>query len=393
MLAFPRCSPFVLPLIALACSAGAGDLGKSGNGSGGASSGGGGGTTSSGGSVASGGTGMVFIDPGNGGSSTGGAGGSGGGCTAVSAQAEKSLGGEADIIWIIDNSGSMFDEATAVQNNMNFFSGFIQGTGIDVRVVVISSPPPLGGLIPPYGVCVEPPLGNGTCPNDSTYPGGNYLHVIQEVASNNGLQVAIDTYPQWEPIIRPTATKTFVIVTDDEADPIPGAQGFTDWVNGQPKFQGALWRFSGLFCQAAGLNCFAIGSTYLNLATATGGVAADIGNPDWSVIFQQLADAVIADAVPVDCEWVIPPPPDGETLDPNLVDVSYTAGSGTVETVFGVESAAGCSDQFLGWYYDNPTAPTKLIACDTTCPVLQADDSARIEVAFGCERPPPPDIR
>jgi hypothetical protein len=111
---------------------------------------------------------------------------------------------------------------------------------------------------------------------------------------------------------------------------------------------------------------------------------------DWGAVFQQLADAVVADAKPVECQWVIPPPPTGEKLDPTKVNVRFTPSNGPAETVYGVDSMAACSDQFKGWYYDDPTTPTRLVACPATCPLLQADDGATVAVAFGCASEKPP---
>jgi hypothetical protein len=272
---------------------------------------------------------------------------------------------------------------------MNIFSSFIAGTGIDVRVVVISSPPAVIPFADPWGVCIAPPLGSGACPNDSNPP--VFLHVLQEVDSHNALFQIQQTFDAWKGLMRPSSTKTFVVVTDDESNPPPTADEFVTWVNTQPELQGPLWRFSGIYCFAAdGLLCQNIGTVYQNLVQQTGGVAANLQTQDWSLIFQQLADAVVADAVPVQCEWVIPPPPPGEMLDPDLVRVRFTPSSGVVEPVYGVNDPSQCRNDFLGWYYDNPTAPTRLIACPDSCTVLQADDSARIDVLFGCLREPPP---
>jgi hypothetical protein len=283
----------------------------------------------------------------------------------------------------------MLDEAAAVQNNMNFFSGFIAGTGIDVRVAVISSPPsPLPPFVPPHGVCVDPPLGAGGCPDPAASTNlPKFIHWINEVGSHNALSQLMATFSGWQQILRPSASATFVVVTDDEADPSPTTQEFTDWVNAQPEFNQALWRFSGIFCipgQTVTGNCAGVGNIYNTLVTQTGGVAAHMGSPDWTVVFQQLADAVVADAVPVDCEWVIPPPPPGESLDANKVNVRFTGSSGTPETIFAVGDLASCDAAAGGWYYDNPANPSKVLACPTSCTVMQADDNALVEVLFGC---------
>jgi len=108
-------------------------------------------------------------------------------CQAVVQQAEKQSG-RADIVFVLDNSGSMAQEVAAVQANLNAFSTQIEAAGIDVHVVVISAPPgggPGGGgcvdptgiacifvpgltagsLLNGNGICIDPPLGAaGACP-------------------------------------------------------------------------------------------------------------------------------------------------------------------------------------------------------------------------------------
>jgi hypothetical protein len=341
-------------------------------------------------------------------------------CPGVVDRAEKREGGKADIIFVLDNSGSMTEEAIAVQVNMNRFSQIISDSGIDAHVVVISSGPPSGqsGLCAPLdfacwaslggssnGVCVDPPLGTpGACPDgDDTNFATGYMHWREEVGSHNALAMVESTYHGWQGMLREDAAKTFVVVTDDENSPPPTGAEFTTWVNSQPLFQQALWRFSGVFCVTDGSNCANIGTTYTQLVAQTGGIQGDLAqfstgqiDAQFAAVFDSLADAVIADAVPVQCEWLIPEPPVGQTLDPDMLNVKFTRGTGQTETLYGVGddgtgvSACPPAADYLAWYYDNPTSPTRVIACPDTCPVLQSDDAAEIQVQFGCDRERPP---
>src|SRR5206468_1238693 len=91
-------------------------------------------------------------------------------CSSFSETAKTTLE-PADIVWGIDNSGSMSEETAAIQANMNAFAQQIIASGIDVHVVLISDgippkPAPLP-FIKYFGVCIAPPLGSGQpCPND-----------------------------------------------------------------------------------------------------------------------------------------------------------------------------------------------------------------------------------
>jgi hypothetical protein len=336
-----------------------------------------------------------------------------GGCQSTVNRAEKQSGGRADIIWVLDNSGSMTEEAAAVQAQMNTFSAFIAGTGIDVHVVVISSGPPPPPCPPldficelarggsdSNGVCIAPPLGApGACPaGDDTNFAAGYMHWLHEVGSNDALAKIQETFSGWRGMLRADATKTFVVVTDDEAEAPPTVDEFVTWVGQQPEFAAALWRYSGIYCipgQTDNGNCAAPGGNHEALRARTGGVAANMGlgaSTDWGAVFQQLADAVVADAKPVDCEWLIPPPPAGEQFDRDKINVQFTPTGGAPQKIYAAGAPDQCSDQFLGWYYDDPNAPKKVVACPQTCPTLQADVGGEAEVAvvFGCATESPP---
>lgn len=375
-----------------ACSANNGDPGTGAGAAGGGNSPGaggllgGGGTTGGGGVLpGSGGSGLGSL-PGNGGAGNG-SGGKAGECPSVSQETEKVLGGKADIIWAIDTSGSMIEELAAVQNNMNAFSSFIIGTGIDVHVIAVAVAVKDFFGIPTPGLCIAPPLGSGgSCFNagDSNPP--RYTHVDWMVNSHDALGVWISTYPQWQGAIRSDSTKTFVIVSDDEAEDVLAPE-FTQFFNNA--WPGSTWRFSGIFCMSEpeNGNCAGIGNNYDQLVKQTGGVWADLAdpNPDWNAVFKQLGDAVVADAKPVDCAWKIPPPPTGMVFDKNKVNVEFTPTSGVKETFFYVKDVATCKDG-SSWYYDNEANPTTVLACPQACTKIQADQNAKINVAFGCER-------
>jgi hypothetical protein len=299
-------------------------------------------------------------------------------CAAVEQAAEALPTSAADIIWVVDNSGSMSFETSFVQNNLNVFSRLITRGGVDSRVVLISA-----GSTSRYGVCIRPPLGSGDCPDDTNYP--HLFHVLETVGSYNALDKIMSTYPQWRGLLRPNVTKTFVVVTDDNSRTTAAA--FTNWVATQPAFDGSLWRFSGIHCVNAGsTNCAAQGTVYNELVIATGGVVGDLSAQDFAPVFQQLASAVVVDAVPVSCEWTIPPPPDGEVLDPDKVNVRFTQEDGTTEALYAVSDATECDEIHGGWYYDDAVNPTRVVACSSSCRVMQSDPHARVEVAFGCER-------
>jgi hypothetical protein len=92
----------------------------------------------------------------------------------------------------------------------------------------------------------------------------------------------------------------------------------------------------------------------------------------------------------VSCNIPFPKSTNGQTEDPNKINVNYTpGGGGTTETLGQVADASQCANG--GWYYDNPSAPTTITLCPSTCTAIQADKNAKIDVLIGCatQRTPP----
>jgi hypothetical protein len=88
--------------------------------------------------------------------------------------------------------------------------------------------------------------------------------------------------------------------------------------------------------------------------------------------------------VPLECEWVVPEAQEGQRPDPNEVNVNFT--SGGVPTSLGmVPSEADCATHQNAWYYDDPTNPTKIIACPDVCNTVKAAADGRVDILVGCE--------
>lgn len=86
------------------------------------------------------------------------------------------------------------------------------------------------------------------------------------------------------------------------------------------------------------------------------------------------------------CDYTLPAPPGGQTLDVNAVNVNYTTGGATTTLGYSPD----CSNAG-GWHYDSTTAPTKIIMCPTICSALQNDTGGgKIDIIFGCSTAVPP---
>jgi hypothetical protein len=295
-------------------------------------------------------------------------------CASYEEDAENTLQ-PADIIFVVDNSGSMGDEADAVQINLNSFSQQIINSGVDVRVVLISSYPGNGN-----GICVDTPLGIGGCPGADTNP-PLFTHIDVEVDSHDALRVLLAQHPGWAGVMRPEAAKHIVIVTDDESD--LDALSFDSQLKAlDPSY--ATYKLHGIVSMQDCDDAADIGDVYITLGQLTGGLLSDLCDQNFQPVFDLLATEVISGSV-LACEWAIPEPPEGEELDPDKVNVEFDNGMGGVETIGRVGSEAECAGVADGWYYDNPDAPTMIFACPQTCERMQDAMMAGIAIQLGCE--------
>lgn len=362
-------------LLAAASAAAFGACSASGEGDGPGS----GGTTAAGGSTSSGGT-VNF-----GGSGTGG--GVGGDCAEVSETAENKIQ-PSDIIIAVDQSGSMDLETSWVQAQLGNFANQITQSGIDVHVVLIAGPPGTEN-----GICIGPPLGSGNCPDDDVLP--TFLHVKQHVDSSDALIQIINNYSAYASVLRPDASKDVVVITDDDSA-MAAATFDTDFkALDPPHLDDYVFHAiaadeddPGTFeCIINPQPCCGVaadeGQVYKQLVQMTGGIFGDLCLQNFQPIWTQLSTQVINSAT-LACEWDIPEPPEGETFDPSKVNVEFSDGVTTTEIGY-VPSEADCASVNGGWYYDDPSNPTKILVCPETCQAIQGIDGASIHIKFGCD--------
>lgn len=311
-------------------------------------------------------------------------------CDTVDFAAETALA-PVDIVWIIDNSGSMDEETGLIQMNLNRFVGSLVTSGIeDYRVVVITRPAAFGLMVPP-------PLGTDTA---------RFKLVDYDVQSSDALSDLIASFSLWSDFIRPDSVLHVIHVTDD-------ASGM-DWTTFRGMFMSAIGGrtftshaivsppgsrhcdvpFGCGFipesdgCQGDYGAAAGNGDDYWELAAATGGLQMSICSPDWSTVFDRL-ETTIAVPMPIPCEFRIPEPPEGMTFDRGRVNVLYTPGSGgSAETFPYVGQPDGsvlCPASGHGWYYDDASAPTQIILCPSTCDLVDGDAAGTVNIALGCE--------
>jgi hypothetical protein len=289
----------------------------------------------------------------------------------------------ADIIFVVDNSPSMVEEADAVQQRLNEFSGQIVEAGIDMRVLLLTAYPN-PGVDPTIdtGICIDPPLGGGGCPgDDDNQP--LFAHLHQNIGSSHALQKILDTQDVWAPMMRPGSAKHIIVVSDD--DSYLGADSFDEQFKAfDPAYEN--YALHGIVSLS---NCFfadTIGAQYIELAELTGGVLGDLCDQEFQPLFDTLTTAVLQ-GTSLACDWEMPEAPEGHEIDPDSVEVLLEVDGAPLGPDH-VTALDACGSVEHGWYYDDAEAPTRIMACPQTCATLQDATDASLDIEVGCAQPP-----
>jgi hypothetical protein len=325
-----------------------------------------------------------------------------------------------DIIFVIDNSGSMESEIIAVQNNINVnFAQIIGDAGLDYRVIMLSTHGPAN---PDESICVGAPLSGNTCnpPPQRTVPGPRYFQYSIEIGSTNSFTQILNSFSApctasscaldagrigWREWLRPDSFKSFIEITDDNETSMTydafdrrlldaGSGYFGDAGNRNYVFHSisgvgennpvtAPWQPSQPLvttkCTGNGGDSVNYSEQHQRLSILTGGLRFPICQyTSFDAVFQKVSESVITGAR-VACDFPIPTAPDGGQVDLNNMLVSYTPGDGGTPVAFGkVADQPSCAPSK---YY---LTSTRVFLCPQTCSLVQADNRANLEVLFQC---------
>ncbi len=177
-----------------------------------------------------------------------------------------------DLVWVIDNSGSMSDNIAQVRNNFESFVTSVS-TRIDIKIILLSASQGSFGL---------------TLPASAVAAGG--VQINRGVGSHDGAQLAASSLVT--PYFRPNVPHAYVFVTDDDSR-MSGSEFLkaTALIGQTPKvfsFRGINQSFFGN-CKIA-----AVGQQYAVMEQGSGGQAFDICLPDWAPSFSTLAETIKA---------------------------------------------------------------------------------------------------
>jgi hypothetical protein len=314
---------------------------------------------------------------------------------ACAASIQSAAKPQVDIIVVIDTSGSMTEEVVQTKTNINDFATSIGQSGLDYQVILIAARG-TGNL----QMCVPPPLGGANCADNPPL----FHHVNQTVGSTNSLSLVLSTYDSanaalnWAKYLRPTATKVFIEITDDNSS-LAFASFDTQLLAKQPAGMfGTAQKRKYIFDSICGwsdpspildpMKCGSavnIGANYQNLSVLTKGIVDSVCKTSYKGVFQNIAKGV---AGTLGCQFDMPKS-NGNPIDPNKVVVRYTPGSGPAQSLTQVTDASKCAQFPNGWYYDNNTTPTKILLCAGACTTVGADQGGKVEILVGCATDPP----
>ena len=346
-----------------------------------------------------------------------------GACAVLSSAAtlEKS---PVDVILVIDNSGSMTNEIQSVQNNVNTnFATIIAASGLDYHVIVLAKH---GSASADQSICIDAPLsGNASCTPPPAKPVNTtkFFQYSQEIGSHDSFTQILNTYNQpdpsgasatgWSAWLRPNAVKHFILITDDTYTksgngPNNEVDFDTRLLALTPSNFGTAAKRNYVFHSILGLKantpvttpwqptdpiqttkCVAPpadqappnqGEVYQRLSVLTSGLRYPIceyGNFD--AVFKAVAAGVVASGA-VACDFDIPAPANGGTINLDNIAVSYTPGSGGSAQFF-KQSATSAACVANAFYVE----AGRIHLCPSTCTAIKADPTAKVEVLFTCD--------
>lgn len=361
---------------------------------------------------------------GSGGANAGGSFSTGGGSNAggnpnINACAKQTTGGELvplDLYFMVDRSGSMQDSGkwTNVTTALKQFVALPDAAGIGVGIgffgVAPSKPPPTSctnnAQCGDYGPCLA---GFNMCTgaiggapdscdfNDYVKPKMTISELpaaasqfTSEVSKQSpdgsatpttpGIRGALTYAHDWA-TQHPDHLTLVVFATDGEPTGCTGSNS----VDLSAQSASQAWQAWGIKTVVIGVGS-ELGA--LNAIAQAGGtdkaVLVDAGGGNTA---KQFLDALNELRSFVACKYQVPKAPAGQELDFGQVNVQITPPSGQSEFLGQVAGPSNCGTGG-GWYYDNPTAPTKILLCDSTCAGIKQGQtpstSTKVEIVLGC---------
>jgi hypothetical protein len=326
-----------------------------------------------------------------------------------------------DIILVLDNSGSMRDEIDAVERNINVnFARVLEDAEVDYRVILISRH--RRDVRGPSGeastsICVQEPLSTlEDCPADAPGLSDRFFHYSIKIESTDSFERIAESLNQpldrfdltvsgWSEWLRPGAKKVFLELSDDDAE-----TSVADFLRelttrapehfgtdpGRPAFVfhsivGVVERspagtpylpadpVESTRCTGNDNNVENAGETYQELSRMTGGLRFPLCQfNDYDVVFRTIAGDVVRRSGNL-CQFEIPSPPAGRTLDLDTIAVSVATEGAEPKLLGQALAVEACGpDAFV-------VQDGHIALCPQTCSAAESEPAARVEVLFTCQ--------
>lgn len=348
-----------------------------------------------------------------------------------------------DIIVLLDNSGSMIDEAAAVEANINVnFANVLTESAVDYRVILITrhrvrprTPPVADDEDDPNeeantSVCVQAPLSALASCDEAEAPvfTDRFKQYSTKLESNDSLDIALDTYELplddddredkydqaplgWSDWLRPDTKKVFLEITDDDerdedGEGMSAADFASALVQMAPQHFGTdPARPNFVFHSIVGLaekdpvtaaylpeepvqtlectgndgDVTSAGQTYQELSRLTGGLRFPLCQYDAYDVVFQRIAEDVVLQRDVACDFEVPPAPRGRELILDNVAVETSSGTGGVTTPLGQVRAANECQSDAFFVVDD-----RLNLCPEACAQVRRDPLAAVRVLFTC---------
>ncbi len=186
-----------------------------------------------------------------------------------------------DIVWAIDQSGSMGDTIEAVRGQLNAFADAISAYDGDYRVIILAA---RTNDPDDHELCVPEPLAGPNCGD-----GSRFLQIDEHVDSHDALDKIMEHFDEIEGFLRPDSRRHFVVVTDDKSyvsagqfeDFLAQRDGFDDYV-----FHSIVGHKKKKGCSVNK------GQHYMSLSETTGGLVYNVCNADWTLLVDELGTEI-----------------------------------------------------------------------------------------------------
>lgn len=198
---------------------------------------------------------------------------------------EQALQDKVDVLWVVDNSGSMSDDLVIVGNNFGDFIQVFIDLGIDWQMGVITTdmdnPAQSGRLVGPYLTPETPDVVNEFIRQIDLGSTGSATEVGFEAIQAALSSPIVDN--ENAGFMRSDAAISAIVVTDEDNSTFQSGASFASWFEAL-KPAAELTTFNAI-CEQIFISC----TQYADAADLTGGITGDIASSDYASVLETIS--------------------------------------------------------------------------------------------------------